>query len=139
MYDYSYDQDVKQAEDIKFAKIETYLSLIKSRLDREIPEGNWKIEKSCDAPNTKGDFDEYSCEYSVTSEVSSDFKERQLSIARSFSTKDLYETEQKVTYGMYPIIENVGCSTYYDRTTQNMSGFRCTSGSHDLRYTLKNR
>lgn len=131
-----YNLQVDHEDDIKFAKIETYVDLIKKQLDREIPEGKWVIEKDCHKPGTKGSFEEYGCEYGITSEVSASFKEQQLNIVRSFSSRDLYVDDNKVTYGMYPPIENVGCDTFYERDAANISGLRCTSSSHKVRYPL---
>lgn len=134
IWDYSYDQQVNKEEDATFAKIETFVNNIKNDLNKEIPEGNWKISKICIAPGTKGDFEEYSCAYGVTSDSEISYKEKFLSIARKFSSKNLQVSESGITYGMHVDYKNVNCRAYYERGGVDTSGFKCSSRSHTLRY-----
>ena len=59
-----YEQKVAQ-EALTYARIETYVNTAKVYLEQELPDGGWEIEKYCDAPNSKGSFDEYMCVYGV--------------------------------------------------------------------------
>ena len=46
-------------EDITFARMETFVSTAKVRLEQEFPEVKWKVESYCSAPGVKGGADFY--------------------------------------------------------------------------------
>ncbi len=54
-------------EDIRYARYETFIDLVKQRLDTEMPEGGWVIDKYCDYANQKASDPVLGCDYSVKS------------------------------------------------------------------------
>jgi len=138
-YDYTYDRNVDAQEDVKYARIETFIDVVKLRLEREVPEGRWEISKYCDAPNTKSSFNEYACGIWLKSDISSNDKTEIVNIAKEYSTKELYVSKDKETYGIYyPYIEG-GCSLYFTELTSYKAAFTCRSGSRAIRYPLIDR
>lgn len=61
-----YEQQLLK-EDVTFARMETFVNIAKVRLDQELPEGKWEINKYCEKPGSKGDIDTYNyhCVYGV--------------------------------------------------------------------------
>ena len=51
-------QQIKK-EDAIFSQMESFVNNAKARLEQEIPEGKWEIEKYCDKPGSKGTISEY--------------------------------------------------------------------------------
>lgn len=137
--DYNHDRQVDSEEDVTFAKIETFVNGIKKDLDREIPQGKWKIAKSCDAPNTKGDFEEYSCSYEVRSDSTDvPIDNFASTLKRFFITRPIEVTATDISGYEKPDADS-GCNIFYGRGEENYSVVACTSGSHSIRYDLVQR
>lgn len=136
---YRTQQKINYEEDIKFAKIESYVDLVKARLDREIPEGRWEIIKECRAPHTKGSFDTYRCTDYVTSDSTGDFKTRLDEIVGQLSTQidEGSITETAYTFKAAVDKPELTCIAIYSRDNgQGESGVSCDERSHRIRYTL---
>lgn len=135
------EQKENAADNIRYAKIETFVDLVKNRLDQEIPEGKWQIDKYCTKPGTKGDFDTYSCFYHVVSERGIEVKTKMKQILASYyqngSVNEYHsDLSQTTGYGGNLKIEG-GCGmTISDDNALVSVG--CSSSSHTVRYTLLN-
>ena len=80
-------------DDITFARYETFIHLVKQRLDTEMPEGKWVIDKYCDYANQKASDPLLGCDYAVQASTHVD-NEKFYEIIASFSEnkelKNLY-------------------------------------------------
>ena len=71
-------------DDITFARYETFIDLVKQRLDTEMPEGKWVIDKYCDYANQKASDPLLGCDYAVQASTHVD-NEKFYEIIASFS------------------------------------------------------
>lgn len=52
-------------DDVKFARLESFIDLVQQRLRAELPDGNWEIYKFCTQAHQKASNPDKSCEYGV--------------------------------------------------------------------------
>lgn len=135
-------QQIKK-EDAIFSQMESFVNNAKARLEQEIPEGKWEIEKYCDKPGSKGTISEYNygCDFSVGSKASFADRDKLIAVAhkimnnpKSFTGMD--PTELIISpKGERPVAR---CAFYiWEESGVNRASVSCGHTTLLLRYPLR--
>ena len=124
-------------DDITFARYETFIDLVKQRLDTEMPEGKWVIDKYCDYSHAKLSKEGLACWYGIESTENID-NEKFYMIISSFSENGaLGKTASKVYPESRYFKGDITAFCSANGVSQSSTaGVSCSRGSLTIRYPL---
>ena len=124
-------------DDITFARYETFIDLVKQRLDTEMPEGKWVIDKYCDYSHAKLSKEGLACWYGIESTENIDNEKFYTAIASFSENKELknYYGERSPESRNFMGLMGDFCSAN-GVSQSSTAGVSCNRGSLTIRYPL---